>query len=116
MANDFFIDRGAQKSTSYTGIRGIPYQDMAVTESMGAIYDRTHEHLGRTDAAVIRMRRMLLKAAKDLEAGIEPPALDATMPYEVIRSAEKVLAPDEDWRTLGTANDQLLVQLETEAR
>ena len=116
MANDFFIDRGAQKSTSYTGIRGIPYQDMAVTESMGAIYDRTHEHLGRTDAAVIRMRRMLLKAAKDLEAGIEPPALDATMPYEVIRSAEKVLAPDEDWRTLGTANDPLLVQLETEAR
>ena len=45
-----------------------------MTESMGEIYLRTQEHLGQTDAAVIRMRRMLLKAAKDLANGIEPPA------------------------------------------
>jgi nitrite reductase/ring-hydroxylating ferredoxin subunit len=85
LANEYFIDREAQKNVSYTGIRGIPQQDMAVTESMGPIYDRSHEHLGRTDAAVIRMRRMLIKAAKDLDAGIEPPALNASMPFEKIR-------------------------------
>ena len=112
LANDYFIDREAQKNLSFTGIRGIPQQDMAVTESMGAIYDRSHEHLGRTDAAVIRMRRMLIKAAKDLEAGIEPPALEASMPSDQIRSAEKVLAPGEDWRLLGTEADPLLAQIE----
>ena len=38
---------------------------MAVTESMGTIYDRTHEHLGTTDALIIRTRRKLIKVAKD---------------------------------------------------
>ena len=33
---------------------------------MGPIYDRTQEHLGTTDKAIIRMRRMLIKAAQDL--------------------------------------------------
>jgi nitrite reductase/ring-hydroxylating ferredoxin subunit len=112
LANDYFIDREAQRTVSYTGIRGIPQQDMAVTESMGAIYDRSNEHLGRTDAAVIKMRRILIKAARDLEAGIEPPALDASLPFDRIRSAEKVLAPGEDWRTLGTEADPLFAQLE----
>ena len=108
--NDYFIDREAQKTVSYTGIRGIAQQDMAVTESMGAVYDRTHEHLGSTDAAIIRMRRMLIKAAKDLANGIEPPALEG--PFHEIRSAEKILGPEEDWRLLGTKADPLLVTLE----
>ena len=42
--NDFLLDRKAQRSFSFTGIQGIGQQDMAVTESMGSIYDRTHEH------------------------------------------------------------------------
>jgi hypothetical protein len=58
------------------------------------------------------MRRMLIKAAKDLDAGIEPPALNASMPFEKIRSAEKVLEACEDWRTLGTESDPLLTQIE----
>jgi nitrite reductase/ring-hydroxylating ferredoxin subunit len=108
--NDYYIDRDVQREVSYTGIRGIAQQDMAVTESMGAIYDRSHEHLGTTDAAVIRMRRMLIKAARDLDKGIEPPALDASMPFADIRSAEKVLTPGEDWRLLGTEADPVLAQ------
>ena len=61
MANDYLIDREAQRQwKSYTGIRGIRQQDMAVTESMGTIYDRTHEHLGTTDALIIRTRRKLI--------------------------------------------------------
>ena len=39
---------------------GIPalgkLQDMAVMESMGAIYDRTQEHLGRLDTMIIGVR------------------------------------------------------------
>jgi predicted dienelactone hydrolase len=108
--NDYYIDREMQREVSFTGIRGIAQQDMAVTESMGAIYDRSHEHLGTTDAAIIRMRRMLIKAARDLAAGIEPPAVDASLPFEQIRSAEKVLEPGEDWRRLGTEADPVLAQ------
>jgi phthalate 4,5-dioxygenase len=64
---------------------------------------------------VIRMRRMLLKAAKDLANGIEPPAIDPSLPYTSIRSAEKILAPGEDWRVLGTEADPLLQQVEVKA-
>ena len=104
--NDFLIDRAAQRSRSFTGIQGIGQQDMAVTESMGDVYDRSREHLGTTDASIIHMRRMLIKAAKDLVAGIQPSAL--TGDFASIRSAEKILAPGEDWRALGTVADSVL--------
>ena len=55
-ANDFLIDREKQKTFSYTGILGINQQDMAVTESMGAIYQRHQEHLGTTSRAIIKLR------------------------------------------------------------
>jgi hypothetical protein len=79
---------------------------MAVTESMGGIYDRSHEHLGTTDRAIIRMRRMLIDAAKNLEHGIEPPGLEGA--FAGIRSAERILDRGEDWRMLGTATDPVL--------
>jgi len=44
---------------------------------MGRIFDRTREHLGAADSVIIQMRRRLIKAARDLEKGIEPPGLDA---------------------------------------
>ena len=89
------IDRDDQRSDSYTGIHGIAQQDMAVTESMGDIYDRTHEHLGTSDKAIIRMRRMLIKAARDLAKGIEPPGLDPNGPWAgTIRTARHNGRPD----------------------
>ncbi|HLF79146.1 MAG TPA: Rieske 2Fe-2S domain-containing protein [Dehalococcoidia bacterium] len=111
--NDYLIDREKQRTQSYTGIDGgaIP-QDQAVTESMGDIYDRTHEHLGTTDKAIIRMRRMLIGAARDLAKGIEPPVLDAMRSYDSFRPSEKILAKTEDWRSLGTADDPVMQDLE----
>ncbi len=103
--NDFLLDREAQRSFSYTGIKGIGQQDMAVTESMGSIYDRSREHLGTTDSAVIRMRRMLVSAAKNVAQGIDPPGVEPDMPYADIRSAERIITKDEDWRLLGTSVD-----------
>jgi phenylpropionate dioxygenase-like ring-hydroxylating dioxygenase large terminal subunit len=73
--NDYLIDREKQRTLNFTGLPGNRVQDAAVTESMGAIYDRTQEHLGTTDVAVIHMRRVLLRLARDLEQGIEPPML-----------------------------------------
>jgi phthalate 4,5-dioxygenase oxygenase subunit len=112
--NDYQIDREFQKNVAFAGIRDFVSQDLAVTESMGPVYDRSHEHLGTTDRAVIRMRRQLLKAAQDLANGIEPPAIDHTLPYRSIRSAEKILAPGEDWRLLGTERDPVVIELNKE--
>ncbi|MBV8084860.1 MAG: Rieske 2Fe-2S domain-containing protein [Chloroflexi bacterium] len=71
--NDYKIDRALQKTTSYTGIRSVRVQDMAVQEDQrGPISDRTTEHLGTSDMGVIATRRLLLKQARQLEKGIEP--------------------------------------------
>ena len=70
--NDYLIDREMQKKTNYSGIFGVRNQDIAMVESMGTIYDRTREHLGTADLAIIAARRVLLRMAEQLEAGIEP--------------------------------------------
>jgi phthalate 4,5-dioxygenase len=106
--NDYNIDRFAQKGQSYSGIIDFRSQDAMATETAGAIYDRTREHLGSTDVALIRMHRQLLRAAKGLAAGEEPPALGGTGDFRSIRGAEKILAEGEDWRLLGTDTDPLV--------
>ncbi len=98
LANDYLIDRAEQQAMgSYSGIRGIRQQDMAVTETMGTIYNRTREHLGTTDALIIRTRRKLIKTAKDLrDHGILPPGVDNPELYHM-RSGEFVLPRSIDF-------------------
>lgn len=72
-SNDFEIDRAAQKSVSYTGVKGLAEQDLMIQQSQGFIADRTRETLTATDAAVVKFRRTLLSAAKALATGDEPP-------------------------------------------
>ncbi len=62
--NDYQIDREVQRTQSFSGITGVTQQDMAMTESMGAIVDRTIEHLAPTDRMITMTRRRLLKAAR----------------------------------------------------
>jgi hypothetical protein len=95
-SNDYLIDRQQQRTVSYTGIKGIGEQDMACQESMGPIYDRTSEHLGTSDAAIIRMRQHLLKLAQQLEKGHEPQAAQLPQAYKV-RSTTLHLKRDQDW-------------------
>jgi len=93
--NDYLVDREKQTFTNFTGIDGIGTQDCAVQESMGLIYDRTREHLGSSDTAIIAARRRLLSALRDVENGLDPPALDADS-YRV-RSFSTVLPKDVPW-------------------
>jgi phthalate 4,5-dioxygenase oxygenase subunit len=51
-------------------------QDIAVTESMGQLYDRTQENLGVSDAVVARMRYTMITAARRLHEGQAPPGLN----------------------------------------
>jgi phenylpropionate dioxygenase-like ring-hydroxylating dioxygenase large terminal subunit len=98
LGNDFMVDRELQKSgESYSGIRGIRQQDGAVTGSMGPIYDRSHEHLGTTDALIIRTRRRVIAAAKALrDHGIVPPGVDDPEIYAQ-RSGGVILPRNVDW-------------------
>ena len=90
-SNDYLLDRDFQKNGSYTGIKGIGIQDEAVTESMGPIMDRTREHLGTSDLMVIRLRHLLLGAARRLrDHGEVPPAVD-TPDVFAVRSGGVVL-------------------------
>ena len=73
-ANDYMIDRVAQKHESFTGITGISEQDAAIQDSQGLIHDRTREMLGPTDLGVSRLRVLMLGAARDLAAGKPPEA------------------------------------------
>jgi len=70
--NDFKIDREMQKSGNYTGIPEIRIQDMAMTDTMPRILDRTVEHLGTTDLAIITMRRLLMRLARQAAEGTAP--------------------------------------------
>lgn len=50
--NDWLLDREMQKRINFSGIWGINEQDRALQETMGAIYDRTKEHMGSADSAI----------------------------------------------------------------
>ena len=94
---DWMIDREKQKTETFSGVDGIATQDHAVQESMGPIVDRTGEHLGTTDRAVVVMRSVLLDAVDTVEAGGDPPGADASF-YDVFPT-ERIIAGDADWRT-----------------
>ncbi|MCB9930691.1 MAG: Rieske 2Fe-2S domain-containing protein [Alphaproteobacteria bacterium] len=94
--NDYLIDREVQRTQTFSGIAGIRAQDAAMVESAGPISDRTREHLGTSDTAVIRMRRLLLGAAKALQAGEEPAAAQGGGLYGV-RSHSVVIDADGDF-------------------
>ncbi|HZU18624.1 MAG TPA: hypothetical protein VFD01_18730, partial [Candidatus Dormibacteraeota bacterium] len=50
-------------------------EDRAMTETMGPIVDRSKEHLGTSDVAIIAARRRLLRMLRELEQGVEPYAV-----------------------------------------
>jgi len=91
--------KDVKKDKNFTGIGSVRLQDDAVITSMGAVLDRTIEHLGTADAALIRVRRRLLEAARAFrDRGVAPPASRTPSLYRV-RSCQAILGPDQDWRT-----------------
>jgi len=97
MSNDYFIDRQVQKSKTYTGIKGINTQDFALQEGMGPITDRSQEHLGTSDKAIVAMRRIMLEAIQDVAEGRTPRGVDPRSQRD-IRPYDGFMQVDEDWR------------------
>ncbi|HEY8357773.1 MAG TPA: Rieske 2Fe-2S domain-containing protein [Ramlibacter sp.] len=89
--NNYLIDRQAQKTISFTGIKGIRAQDAMVTESAGPIVDRTREHLGSSDRAVVAMRRTLIDMAQKCEARGQPPVPVGRPELYAVRATQAVL-------------------------
>ena len=81
--NNYLLDRELQKKTNYTGIPFGRTQDEAMTDSMGRIVDRTKEHLGTSDTAIIAGRRQLLRLARELQEGIEPAVVQNPSAFNV---------------------------------
>jgi hypothetical protein len=98
--NDYPLDRQVQKTESFTGIDGINIQDRAIQESMGPVVDRSKEHLGPADKAIIQARRLLLGAVRTVQAGGTPPGISPS--YYTLRASEGVIPRDADWRDLLT--------------
>ncbi|HEY7164818.1 MAG TPA: Rieske 2Fe-2S domain-containing protein [Candidatus Binatia bacterium] len=95
-SNEWLIDRDMQRKENFTGILGVNTQDRAVQELQGPIADRTREHLGPADRAIIIARQMLLEAVKTVQAGGDPPGADAS--YYRARATVKIIPPEASWR------------------
>ena len=102
----FMQDRAAMKRGDFTGIVGIPAQDMAMWESMGPIADRSQDSPGASDLAVAQFRRVMLAAAKRFQEGA--PAIGTAEPriaHVKLASFEGIVPRTTDWRTLGAAEE-----------
>lgn len=94
--NNWLIDREMQRSENFSGIVGVNTQDRAVQELQGRIADRTKEHLGPAEKAMIAARQLLLNAVKVVQAGENP--LGADMSYYRARSATKIIPAGVAWQ------------------
>jgi len=100
-ANHYLQDREKMKAGDFTGIQGIPAQDMAMWESMGPIADRSQDHLGRSDLAVLRFRQWMVAAVRAFEKGEPPPSAVEPRPRHLeLASFEGMLPKGADWRAL----------------
>jgi phthalate 4,5-dioxygenase len=98
--NNYLIDRAVQKTLSFTGIDGVNVQDRAIQETMGAIVDRSKEHLGPADKAIIQLRRLLRQAVAAVAEGGTPAGVGPS--YYRLQAAERIVPRAADWRELVT--------------
>jgi len=108
LENRFLQDRKAMKAGDWTGIKGIPAQDMAMWESMGPISDRSRDYLGASDLAVAQFRKQMIEAARRVQSG--GPAIGTTeprVPQVKLASFEGIVAKTANWRTLAVSPEEL---------
>lgn len=101
-------DRELMKHGEMSGIVGVALEDHAVSETMGKIADRTKEHLGRSDMAVVAFRRMMLKALRRFqETGAIPEADQAAFDWKRITAETFFFDPAQKWQDIQPLDDNL---------
>jgi phthalate 4,5-dioxygenase oxygenase subunit len=106
--NDYLQDRALMQEGSFTGIPGIPNQDIVMWETMGPIADRSFDRLGASDLAIVEFRKLMVEAARSFAAG--GPAIGAVeprIPQNRLTSFEGVVPKTTDWRTMGVTPEEL---------
>jgi phthalate 4,5-dioxygenase oxygenase subunit len=103
--NNWGQNRDLMKRGHKTGFpQHIGTEDFAMFISQGPIHDRTDEQLCTADGAVIRVRQLLLKSAREYMQGKTPtlaghPELD----YRTIRSIGGLIPAGGNWRSFADA-------------
>jgi phthalate 4,5-dioxygenase oxygenase subunit len=106
--NNYLQDRQAMKLGDFTGIRGIPMQDMAMWETMGKIADRSCERLGASDLAIVEFRRIMVEAVRAFTQGDKAIGTGTPhVPKAKLRSFEGIVPKSTDWKTLNVSPEEL---------
>ncbi len=100
LENDFLQDRRAMKEGNFTGIKGIPNQDVAMWTSMGRIVDRSQDILGASDLAIVEFRRLMAEAAKTMRDEGQALGASSTTPQIEIAAFQGVISKTDDWRAV----------------
>jgi phthalate 4,5-dioxygenase oxygenase subunit len=108
--NDYGFDPHEQAHETFTGMGpDINVHDQWACESMGEIQDRTKEHLGQSDKAIVQYRRMLRDAiarAGNLEEKL-PMVLDRETAIRMTGPlAIDGVGPAQDWQGYWRAAEQ----------
>ena len=100
--NNWGFNAQEQLTNTYLGMGedDINVHDQWACESMGAIADRTREHLGTSDKVIIANRRMLVAAIEAVQAGNAPPGLADARVVEGMSGPDTVdgIAPAVAWQ------------------
>lgn len=98
--NNYLQDREAMKQGDWTGVPGIPNQDIIMWETMGPIVDRTTDRLGVSDMAIAQFRKTMVEAARKMQAeGVAIGAAEAKHQAK-LQSFEGMVPKTDDWRAL----------------
>ena len=115
--NNYLQDRQSMKLGNWTGIPGIPNQDVVMWETIGAIADRSNELLGASDIAIVEYRRQMVDAARAFAAGgVAIGAQQPRIPHGKLQSFEGIVPKSSDWRTLGASPEELAFRASGGAR
>ena len=73
-------------------------QDQAIQESMGAVLDRTLEHLAPSDIMITQVRRLLIRTALAYDKDKTlPPSVDHPEYYDRVRGGHFVAKKESHW-------------------
>ena len=99
--NNWGFNAAEQQSSTYLGMGedDINVHDQWACESMGAIQDRTREHLGTTDKVIMANRRLLQTAIATVADGGVAPGIADPAQHSAIRGPDTVdgIAPADGW-------------------
>ena len=104
LENDFKQDRELMKEGHFTGVPGIPNEDIIMWVSMGSRVQRHTDVLGASDLAIVEFRRLMTDAAQKVAEGGRAIGTDSTELQATIASHEGVYPKEVDWRTLVAGN------------